>query len=183
MIPVRESFSHELLLIFFFFISSARVADDNADMADYLKTLLSSYWRVYIVHDGEEALEMCRRHPPGLILSDVMMPRMDGFELVRRVRNDTELRLLPIILLSARAGEEARVEGLEVGADDYLAKPFGAKELVARVKTHLELGRLRNELDRLARLSPVGIFRVDTQVRLCSSIFILKEKGRWRRRI
>ncbi|KAI9105926.1 hypothetical protein DFS34DRAFT_36292 [Phlyctochytrium arcticum] len=138
------------------------VCDDNADMALYLKSLLSPL-RVRIARDGAQALERIREKAPGLILSDVMMPRVDGFELVRQIRADPEHRLLPIILLSARAGEEARVEGLEVGADDYMAKPFGAKELVARVRTHLELGRLRNELEHLARLSPVGIFRANQQ--------------------
>lgn len=135
------------------------VADDNADMSEYLRSLLSTNWRISIARDGQEAWEKAKAHPPGLILSDVMMPRIDGFELVRKIRADADLSLLPIILLSARAGEEARVEGLEIGADDYMAKPFGAKELVARVRTHLELGRLRNELEHLAKLSPVGIFR------------------------
>ncbi|KAJ3027635.1 hypothetical protein HK097_006127, partial [Rhizophlyctis rosea] len=140
------------------------VCDDNHDMANYLRNLLLPLASVQIVHNGHEALLKARTQPPpGLILSDVMMPIMDGFTLVNHIRNDPSeaLRLVPIILLSARAGEEARVEGVERGADDYLAKPFSAKELVARVRTHLELGRLRRELVQLAKLSPVGVVRTD----------------------
>ncbi|TPX54596.1 hypothetical protein PhCBS80983_g05864 [Powellomyces hirtus] len=137
------------------------VADDNNDMSAYVKSLLSKSWRVRVVRDGQEALDMCERHPPGLLVSDIMMPRLSGLELVKHIRADPVLRLIPIILLSARAGEEARVEGLESGADDYMCKPFSGKELIARVRTHLELGRLRSELMHLARVSPVGIFRAD----------------------
>ncbi|KAI8913159.1 hypothetical protein DFJ77DRAFT_441184 [Powellomyces hirtus] len=137
------------------------VADDNNDMSAYVKSLLSKSWRVRVVRDGQEALDMCKRHPPGFLVSDIMMPRLSGLELVKHIRADPVLRLIPIILLSARAGEEARVEGLESGADDYMCKPFSGKELIARVRTHLELGRLRSELMHLARVSPVGIFRAD----------------------
>ena len=132
-------------------------------MANYLKNLLSPLGPVHTVHNGHAGLLKARSQPPGLILSDVMMPGLDGFALVHHIRTDESeaLRLVPIILLSARAGEEARVEGVQRGADDYLAKPFSAKELVARVRTHLELGRLRRELVQLAKLSPVGIVRTD----------------------
>ncbi|HEY0715099.1 MAG TPA: ATP-binding protein, partial [Polyangia bacterium] len=119
------------------------LAEDNADMRDYVGRLLREQWTVEAVPDGLAALEAVRRQPPDLILTDVMMPGLDGFELLRALRADPALRLIPVIMLSARAGEEARVEGLQAGADDYLVKPFSARELTARVSTHLQLGRLR----------------------------------------
>ncbi|KAJ3024153.1 hypothetical protein HKX48_005554 [Thoreauomyces humboldtii] len=137
------------------------VVDDNRDMASYTKSLLAPFWPVKVARDGQEAWETCQRRAPGLIVSDVMMPRVSGLELVYKIRCSKKLRLVPIILLSARAGEEARVEGLESGADDYLAKPFGARELVARARVHLELGRLRSELMHLGQVSPVAIFRTN----------------------
>jgi PAS domain S-box-containing protein len=121
------------------------LADDNADMRDYVRRLLSQRYEVEAVPDGQSALEAARRRPPDLVLSDVMMPRLDGFGLLRALRGEEHTRSIPIILLSARAGEEARVEGLEKGADDYLIKPFSARELVARVGAHLELARVRRE--------------------------------------
>ena len=83
--------------------------------------------------------------PPALVLADVMMPRLDGFGLLRAIRDDPTLASTPVILVSARAGEESRVEGLQAGADDYLVKPFTARELLARVETHLKLANLRRE--------------------------------------
>lgn len=119
------------------------LADDNADMRDYVMRLLRPAYRVQAVGDGQAALVAARANRPDLILSDIMMPRMDGFGLLSAVRADPDLRNLPVILLSARAGEEARVEGLDAGADDYLVKPFTARELLARVRSNLELARLR----------------------------------------
>ncbi|HVY38140.1 MAG TPA: ATP-binding protein [Polyangia bacterium] len=127
------------------------VADDNADMRDYIARLVGTRWAVQTAGDGAAALEAARRSPPDLILSDIMMPRLDGFGLLQEVRRDPALRRTPVILLSARAGEEAKVEGLDAGADDYLIKPFSAKELVARVQTHLTLSRLRTEFDDAQR--------------------------------
>ena len=108
---------------------------------------------VQAVADGQAALEAARANPPDLVLSDVMMPRLDGFGLLRELRADPRLREVPIILLSARAGEESRLEGLEAGADDYLIKPFSARELVARVETHVKMSRLRREADAALRES------------------------------
>ncbi|HYV66443.1 MAG TPA: ATP-binding protein, partial [Myxococcales bacterium] len=100
------------------------VADDNADMRQYIARLLAEHYRVEAVADGEAALAAAGREPADLVLSDVMMPRLDGFGLLRELRANPRTRGVPIILLSARAGEESRVEGLEAGADDYLVKPF-----------------------------------------------------------
>ncbi len=127
--------------------TSARIllADDNADMRKYVRRLLESQYQVEAVSDGQAALEAVRRRAPDLVLSDVMMPRVDGFGLLRQLRAEPATRSIPVILLSARAGEESRLEGLEAGADDYLAKPFSARELLARVESHLKLAQLRQE--------------------------------------
>lgn len=124
---------------------SARIllADDNADMRDYLKRLLSQQYEVEAVADGLAALSSVRERVPDLVLTDVMMPGLDGFGLLQELRANPQTTKVPIILLSARAGEEARVEGLEAGADDYLIKPFSARELLARVEAALKMARLR----------------------------------------
>ena len=121
------------------------LADDNADMRDYLKHLLQPDYEVEAVTNGVAALAAARRQIPDLVLSDIMMPGIDGLQLLRELRSESSTREVPIILLSARAGEESRVEGLEMGADDYLIKPFSARELLARVRTNLELSRLRKD--------------------------------------
>ncbi len=97
--------------------------------------------------------QLVRTKKPDLILTDVMMPRLDGFGLLREIRHDHDLRDIPVIVLSARAGEEARVDGLDAGADDYLTKPFSARELIARVNANLEMARLRRETTRDLRES------------------------------
>jgi signal transduction histidine kinase/DNA-binding response OmpR family regulator len=140
------------------------LADDNADMRDYVRRLLASRYDVEAVGDGEAALAAARRRRPDLVLTDVMMPRLDGYGLLAALRADPDLRDVPVVLLSARAGEEAKVEGLEAGADDYLTKLFSARELLARVSTNLELARarrkagdvLREETRRLETLNRTG---------------------------
>jgi PAS domain S-box-containing protein len=132
------------------------VADDNADMRDYVKRLLSQQYEVEAVSDGAAALAVARQRVPDLVLTDVMMPRLDGFGLLQALRSTPQTRDIPIILLSARAGEEARVEGLAAGADDYLTKPFSARELMARVEASLKLAQLRRETETIrARLESV----------------------------
>ena len=121
------------------------VADDNADMRQYLRHLLDDRYQVQAVADGRQALEATRLSRPALVLADVMMPRLDGFELLRSIRDDPVIASTPVILVSARAGEESRVEGLHAGADDYLVKPFTSRELLARVETHLNLATFRRE--------------------------------------
>jgi signal transduction histidine kinase len=120
-------------------------ADDNADMRDYVRRMLSEHYEVIAVADGATALAVARSEPPDLVLSDIMMPGLDGFGLLSALRADTRTRRVPIILLSARAGEEAAVEGISAGADDYLSKPFTARDLLTRVRTHLELARMRSD--------------------------------------
>jgi signal transduction histidine kinase len=120
-------------------------ADDNSDMRQYVARLLGQSYEVLAVPDGQAALEAARAAPPDLVLSDVMMPRLDGCGLLKALRADERTRRLPVILLSARAGEESALEGLDAGADDYLTKPFSAKELLARVRSNLSLAQLRKE--------------------------------------
>ncbi|MET0795016.1 MAG: response regulator, partial [Polyangiaceae bacterium] len=119
------------------------LADDNADMRDYVGRLLGERHDVTTARDGTSALAAALEAPPDLIVSDAMMPGMDGFALIGSLRAHPKTRDIPVILLSARAGEESAVEGLNAGADDYLAKPFSARELLARVQTHLDLSRTR----------------------------------------
>jgi signal transduction histidine kinase/DNA-binding response OmpR family regulator len=123
------------------------VADDNADMRNYLSRLLSAHYEVETVADGAAALAAARARPPDLALADVMMPEMDGFGLLRELRADPHTRAIPVLLLSARAGQEATIEGLQTGADDYLVKPFSANELLTRVAMRLEMARLRAEAE------------------------------------
>ncbi len=129
------------------------VVDDNKDLRDYIVNLLGQHYAVETAVDGLAALEAARLHKPDLVLSDVMMPRLDGFGLLRAMRAAPTLRDIPFILLSARAGEEATIEGLEAGADDYLVKPFAARELLARVRTHVELAHQREVFERFFTLS------------------------------
>jgi PAS domain S-box-containing protein len=129
------------------------VADDNADMRRYIQRLLAGSYAVEAVADGEAALAGVRRQPPDLILSDVMMPRLDGYGLLKGLRADPLTATVPVILLSARAGEESRVEGLRAGADDYLVKPFSARELLVRVAALLHVTRLRREAQEAVRRS------------------------------
>jgi PAS domain S-box-containing protein len=123
------------------------VADDNSDMLNYVRRLLESNYEILVAGDGQSALNIAIAERPDLILSDIMMPGLDGFGLLRAIRENPALRTTPVILLSARAGEEARSDGIDLGADDYLVKPFSARELVARVGTNLKLARLRRETD------------------------------------
>ncbi len=120
-------------------------------MRRYVTRLFSQRFSVTSVADGMAALEVARKEKPDLILSDIMMTGLDGFGLLHAIRMDPDLRTIPVILLSARAGEEARVEGLAAGADDYLVKPFSARELMARVEAHLEMTKIRRESELTIR--------------------------------
>ncbi|HET6560349.1 MAG TPA: SpoIIE family protein phosphatase [Marmoricola sp.] len=147
------------------------VVDDNTDMREYVASLLSGEYDVDTAADGLEALERVVESCPDLVLTDVMMPRLDGFGLLERLQSDPATVGVPVIMLSARAGEDGTVEGLEAGADDYLVKPFSARELLARVRVNLELDRTRRVqdtlesskrlLDQAQRLAKVGSWEVD----------------------
>jgi PAS domain S-box-containing protein len=153
------------------------LADDNADMLAYIRSLLVPHYEVDAVRDGLEALAAIEAHRPDLVLTDVMMPHLDGFGLLQEIRKKPSLQTLPVILLSARAGEEAKVEGLNAGADDYLIKPFNARELLARVRVHLTLAQVRqrateqvthaqDRLQHLLKLLPAGVYACDETGRI-----------------
>ena len=153
------------------------IADDNADMRQYLVRLMQERYEPQVVPDGQAALAAIRKRRPELVLTDVMMPNLDGFGLLHELRSDPATRTIPIILLSARAGEESRVEGMEHGADDYLIKPFSARELLARVQTHLAMARVRKEaedalrrrteqFETLLNEAPLGVYLVDGDFRI-----------------
>jgi PAS domain S-box-containing protein len=153
------------------------LADDNADLRAYLRRLLGQRYDVVTVADGAAALEAARSQPFDLVLADVMMPRLDGFGLLAALRADVATQTLPVILLSARAGEEARLDGLDAGADEYLIKPFSANELLARVRATLNLVRLRRDAEARVRASeqrfrrvvesrPVGVLFADAAGRI-----------------
>ncbi|MGP1385519.1 MAG: PAS domain S-box protein [Thainema sp.] len=164
------------------------LADDNTDMLDYVKRLLSPQYEVEAVRDGRAAVAAIRQERPDLVLSDVMMPELDGFELLQQLRTDPQTQGLPVILLSARAGEESRIEGLAAGADDYLVKPFSARELLARVEAVLKLVQLRQEADatlhrseersQLAlQIAQLGTWRYDPATALVE--FDVRMRGIW----
>ncbi|HUG13397.1 MAG TPA: ATP-binding protein, partial [Thermomicrobiales bacterium] len=122
------------------------LVDDNADLRAYVSRLLEQRYDVAAFGDGHSALTAARNTPPDLVLTDVMMPGLDGSQLLSAIRADEYLKSVPVILLSARAGEEARIEGLTFGADDYVVKPFAARELLARVESLLTLARMRRDI-------------------------------------
>jgi signal transduction histidine kinase/DNA-binding response OmpR family regulator len=153
------------------------LADDNADMRAYLRELLAPIYAIEAVANGEQAFDAARRQRPDLILSDIMMPVLDGLGLLAAVRADKSLQNVPVVLLSARAGEEARIEGLDAGADDYLIKPFSARELVARLGALLELAHMRRQSEEALRRrtvqfetllneAPLGVYLIDADFRV-----------------
>ncbi|BBF99438.1 PAS domain S-box-containing protein [Pseudonocardia autotrophica] len=119
------------------------VVDDDREMRGYLRDLLAERWTVQVVADGAAALDAARTDPPDLVVADAALPASGGIELLRALRSDPRTVGVPVVLLSSRAGEEAAVEGFAAGADDYLVRPFSARELLARVTNHLQLGRVR----------------------------------------
>ncbi|MDB4946888.1 MAG: pleC1 [Labilithrix sp.] len=145
------------------------IVDDNADMRGYLRRLLAQRYEVSVANDGQQALEMTRGQRPDLVVADVMMPIMDGIAFVESLRGDPAVKTTPVILLSARAGEEARVSGIDTGADDYLTKPFSTNELLARVQTQLTMADVRRE----AAEKDVLVARLGQQQRWLESVLDL----------
>jgi PAS domain S-box-containing protein len=147
------------------------VVDDNADIREYVAGLLGEAYLVQTAVDGADGFAQAQALPPDLVLTDVMMPRMDGFELLAALQSDPATMGVPVVMLSARAGEEGTLQGLDAGADDYLVKPFTARELMARVRSNLELDRARRTrrqlersrslLDQAQRIARVGSWEID----------------------
>ena len=127
------------------------IVDDNADMRHHIESLIRTQYNVLTADNGLEALGIVHQRQPDLILSDIMMPVMDGIQLVKEVKGSPVLAQTPIILITARAGEESRIEGYETGADDYLTKPFSTNELLARIKSQLKIAKTRKEVEQRLR--------------------------------
>ncbi len=126
-------------------LGTVLVVDDNADMRAYLTRLLSPSWVVRTAADGSQALRDATAHRPDVVLTDVMMPGLDGFALLKALRDDPGTRTVPVVMLTARAGQEAAVEGFDAGVDDYLPKPFESAELLARLRSVLQRARGRRQ--------------------------------------
>ena len=137
------------------------VVDDNADMREHIRSVLSKKFKVVTAFNGMDALHKLKKKLPDLILSDIMMPVMDGIRLLKEIKSNKSTAHIPVIFLTARAGEESKIEGWETGADDYMVKPFSSKELIARVNTNIQNGRIRKEgakiLERVFKHSPVEL--------------------------
>ena len=118
-------------------IARILIVDDNADIREYLTCIVGSKWHVETAPHGNAALDLLRAKKFDLVITDLVMPKLDGYQLVKILRADPLLQNIPIIILSARAGANRRIEGLDLGADDYLIKPFVAEEVLARVSAHL----------------------------------------------
>lgn len=132
-------------------LASVLVVDDNADMRQLIKSLLEKHYTVVTAANGKEALEQIESRNPVLVLSDIMMPVMDGIELLKEIKNNKQHSHIPVILLTARAGEESKMEGLEMGADDYLVKPFSSNELLSRVRAQISISGKRREIENRLR--------------------------------
>ena len=127
------------------------VVDDNADMREHISSILSNCFNVITAHNGMDALQKMKETIPAVVLSDIMMPVMDGFGLLKEIRSNKSTANIPVIFLTARAGEESKIEGLETGADDYLVKPFSAKELLSRLRAQIKMVELRQSLEGKVR--------------------------------
>lgn len=133
------------------------VVEDGDDLRDHLAHVLGAHYRVLTAADGERGLELALARRPDAIVSDVMMPKLDGIALCRALRAEPRTRTTPVLLLTARTGHDQIVEGFEAGADDYVVKPFRARELLARLGVHVRLRQLVSEAAHAERLATIGM--------------------------
>jgi adenylate cyclase len=131
-------------------------AEDNSDLRNYIRDLLSKDYNVFLAVDGRDGMEKAGKYKPDLVLTDHMMPQMSGRDLLHAIRGDPELCSIPVIFLTARAGSEARIESLDAGADDYIAKPFDEAELIVRIRNVLHGRAQERELAELNHALVVG---------------------------
>ncbi|MDF1562064.1 MAG: hybrid sensor histidine kinase/response regulator [Deltaproteobacteria bacterium] len=124
------------------------VAEDNDLLGEHVSRILSPYWEVILCRNGEQAWRTTREQLPDLVLSDVMMPGMDGIELCEHIKQDPATREIPVVLVTALGEIEDRLRGFDAGADEYVTKPFAARELVARLRVLLELRRAKRRLEK-----------------------------------
>ena len=153
------------------------IVEDNTDLRSYIREYLDESYQVIEAVDGKEGLEQAIEQVPDLVISDVMMPKMDGFELCRKLKTDERTSHIPVILLTARASTEDRLEGLETGADDFITKPFDPQELQVRVKNLIEQRRKLRELFNkdIESLDKSPLFQVPcTGISLMDKKFLLK---------
>lgn len=148
------------------------IADDNADMRQHIQSLLGSQYHTLTATNGIEALALIREHRPALVLSDIMMPEMDGIALLKAIKGDAAIGQTPVILITARAGEESRIEGIEIGADDYIVKPFSSKELIVRAQAQIRMSSARSKIEASEKQ-----FRTLTET-LPQLIWMTDENGR-----
>ncbi|HEV2483576.1 MAG TPA: ATP-binding protein [Puia sp.] len=145
---------HEIILI----------VDDNADMRQHIQRVLGDRYRTFTAANGLEALALIRTSRPSLVLSDLMMPVMDGTQLLRELKQHPHTAQIPVILLTARAGEESLIAGFETGADDYLVKPFSGKELLSRVKAQLRLAEFAEKLEKEVEARTQDLVRINSEL-------------------
>lgn len=127
------------------------IVDDNPDMRKHIRSLVSARYKTVTARNGLEALQKVYTEKPHVILSDIMMPGMDGIQLLKEVKENPHTANIPVILITARAGDESKVEGYETGADDYLVKPFSSKELVARISSQIRIVNARTQIEKQLR--------------------------------
>ncbi|MDO9553409.1 ATP-binding protein [Rhodonellum sp.] len=142
-------------------LESVLIVDDNADMLSYLEKILESEFRVHTAENGKVALEKIAQSHPDIILSDIMMPIKEGIQLLKEIKENPKTAHIPVILLSARAGEDSKIQGIDIGANDFITKPFSAKELIVRMKAQLKIKRTLQLADQhlknLFQQAPVAI--------------------------
>ncbi|MCA2004752.1 MAG: response regulator transcription factor [Ignavibacterium sp.] len=142
-------------------MSRILLVDDEPDILEFLKyNLEQEGYQVITGTDGQQALEKISENPD-LIILDIMMPKLDGFEVLERIRADKRYKEIPVIFLTAKAGEVHEIKGLELGASDYIQKPISPKKLIARVKANLKKSELTLRKEKLPERITFGPIEID----------------------